>query len=110
MTMTMQAAQPGPLGSWVEAHTETCRDGHAYRLLINHRTAQLIELSAAEAEICAQLDAGLPPGDSDAVTGFLTELREQGFLASDLPPLPRRTVRLSGARLDLRADRRAECW
>jgi hypothetical protein len=102
VTMTMQAAHPGPLGSWVEAHTEACRDGRAYRLLINHRTAQLIELSAAEAEICAHLDAGLPPGDGDAAAGFVAELREEGFLASDPPPLPRPTVRFSGARLDLR--------
>jgi hypothetical protein len=100
--MTMQAAAPGPLGPWVEAHTETCRGGRAYRLLINHRTGQLIELSAAEAEICAHLDAGLPPGDSVAATGFVAELREQGFLASDPPSPPRRMVRLSGARLDLR--------
>ena len=102
MTMTTQAAAPGPLGPWVEAHTETCRDGRDYRVLVNHRTGQLIELSAAEAEICGQLNAGVATDDSDAVSGFLAELREEGFLASDPPPLPRRTVRFSGARLDLR--------
>jgi hypothetical protein len=102
VTMTMQAAGPGPLGPWVEAHTETCRGGRAYRVLVNHRTGQLIELSDAEAEICGQLGTGPAAADSDAVTCFLAELREQGFLASDPPPLPRRTLRLSGARLDLR--------
>ena len=102
MTMTMQPAAPGPLGPWVEAHTETCRGGGAYRVLVNHRTGQLIELSAAEAEICERLNECLAPSDSDVVREFLAELREQGFLASDPPPLPRRTVRLSGTRLDLR--------
>jgi hypothetical protein len=100
--MTTQAAAPGPLGPWVEAHTETCRGGSTYRVLVNHRTGQLIELSAAEAETCQQLGAGEAPGDSDDMQFFLAELRERGFLASDPPPLPRRTIRLSGARLDLR--------
>jgi hypothetical protein len=102
VTMTTQAAAPGPLGPWVEAHTETCRGGSTYRVLVNHRTGQLIELSAAEAETCQQLGAGEAPGDSDDMQFFLAELRERGFLASDPPPLPRRTIRLSGARLDLR--------
>jgi hypothetical protein len=101
VTMTMQAA-PGPLGSWVEAHTETCRGGRAYRVLVNHRTGQLIELSAAEAETCGQLAAGLPAGDGAATQVFLAELREQGFLASDPPQRPRRALQCSGARLDLR--------
>jgi len=102
VTMITQAAARGPLGPWVEAHTETCRGGSAYRVLVNHRTGQLIELSAAEAAICEQLGTGPAAADTDAVASFLAELREQGFLASDPPPLPRRTLRFSGARLDLR--------
>ncbi len=84
------------LGSWVEAHTEVCRGGRVYRVLVNHRTGQAIELSDAEAEICDQL--GTRP-----VTGaFAAELREQGFLAGEPPPPRRRAVEFSGARLEVR--------
>src|SRR5271168_2584334 len=109
MTMTgrtaADAAVPeatGLLGSWVEAHAEPCRGGRIYRVLVNHRTGQLIELSEAEAGICRQLDAGRVPDASATATGFVAELREQGFLASGPPPPPRRAVQLSGARLDVR--------
>jgi hypothetical protein len=109
MTMTTSmtsgetaAATPGPLGSWVETHAEPCRGGGTYRVLVNHRTGQLIELSDAEARMCRQLDAGRVPDASPATAAFTAELCEQGFLASDPPPPARRTVQLSGARLDLR--------
>ena len=75
MTMTAHSpagpavpAPPGPLGSWVEAHAEPCRGGRTYRVLVNHRTGQLIELSEAEAGICRQLDAGRVP-DASAAAG-----------------------------------------
>ena len=110
MTMTAHSpagpavpAPPGPLGSWVETHGEPCRGGRTYRVLVNHRTGQLIELSDTEAGICRQLDAGRVPDASPATAAFTAELREQGFLASDPPPpARRRTVQVSGARLDLR--------
>jgi hypothetical protein len=109
MTMTAQTAAvtavpaaPGPLGSWVEAHAEPCRGGRTYRVLVNHRTGQLLELSEAEAGICGQLDAGRRCDDSPAIAAFVAELQEQGFLASDPPPPPRRGVHVSGARLDAR--------
>jgi hypothetical protein len=102
MTTTMQAAAPGPLGPWVEAHTETVRGGREYRVLVNHQTGQLIELSAAEAEICAQLGSGSAVGERGATPDFIAELRAQGFLASDPPPRPGRGVQFSVARLDLR--------
>jgi hypothetical protein len=91
------------LGPWVEAHQEPCRGGRTYRLLVNHRTHQAIELTDREASICARLtaDGGLPD-DPDAAT-FLEQLREDGFLASNPPP-PSRPGRLtvSLSRLDLR--------
>jgi hypothetical protein len=109
MTMTAHSpvgsavpAPPGPLGSWVEAHAERCRGGRTYRVLVNHRTGQLIELSEAEAGICRQLDAGRVPDASAAAIAFVAELREQGFLATCPPPPPRHAVQLSGARLDVR--------
>jgi ABC-type amino acid transport substrate-binding protein len=109
MTMTARTvaatavlAPPGPLGSWVEAHAEPSRGGGTYRVLVNHRTGQLIELSEAEAGICQQLDAGRVPDASPATAAFTAELREQGFLATCPPPQARRTVQVSGARLDLR--------
>jgi hypothetical protein len=109
MTMTADSrvgpavpAPPGPLGSWVETHAEPCRGGGTYRVLINHRTGQLIELSDAEAGICRQLDAGRVPDASPPTAAFTAELREQGFLVSDPPPPTRRAVQLSGARLDMR--------
>ena len=102
MTMTVHAAAPGPLGAWVESHSEPCRDGRTYRLLVNHRTGRVIELSDTEAEICGRLRAGRTAGDGDAAGGFVAELRELGFLASDPPPPPGRAVQVSGARLDLR--------
>ena len=108
MTMTAYStagpavlASPGPLGSWVEAHAEPCRGG-TYRVLVNHRTGELIELSETEAGICRQLDAGRLRDASPAVVAFVAELQELGFLASDPPPPARRGVQLSGARLDLR--------
>jgi hypothetical protein len=103
MTMTAPPAAPvtpGPLGSWVEAHAELCRGGRRYRVLVNHRTSQVIELSDAEARTCRQLNAGHVPDTSSGA--FVTELREQGFLASDPPRPPRPAVQFSGARLDLR--------
>jgi|HubBroStandDraft_2_1064218.scaffolds.fasta_scaffold09293_1 hypothetical protein len=109
MTMTADSpagptapAAPGPLGSWVETHAEPSRGGRTYRVLVNHRTGQLIELSDAEAAICRQLDAGQVPDATPATAAFTAELLEQGFLASDPPPLARRAVQVSGARLDLR--------
>jgi hypothetical protein len=71
-------------------------------LLVNHRTGRVIELSDTEAEICGRLRAGRTAGDGDAAGGFVAELRELGFLASDPPPPPGRAVQVSGARLDLR--------
>src|SRR5580658_1552663 len=108
MTMTADSPAsrtppaPGPLGSWVETHAEPSRGGRTYRVLVNHRTGQLIELSDAEAAICRQLDAGQVPDATPATAAFTAELLEQGFLASDPPPLARRAVQVSGARLDLR--------
>ncbi len=92
----------GLLGSWVETHAEPCRGGRTYRVLVNYRTGQLIELSEAEAGICGQLDAGRVPDASPATSAFTAELREQGFLASDPPPPARRAVQVSGTRLDVR--------
>jgi hypothetical protein len=109
MTMTADStagpampASPGPLGSWVEAHAEPCRGGQTYRVLVNHRTGQLIELSETEAGICRQLDAGRLRVDAPAFVAFVAELREQGFLATCPPPPARRGVAVSGARLDVR--------
>jgi hypothetical protein len=87
------------LGPWVETHQEPCRGGRTYRLLVNHRTGQAMELSSAEAAICDGLAAGNGP---DAAT-FLEQLREGGFLAAS-PPAPARPDRLtvSLSRLDLR--------
>ena len=97
------AVRPGPLGPWVEAHAEPCRGGRTWRVLVNHRTSQVIELTDAEAQICQKLAAGQAPEASPATAAFAAELREQGFLTSD-PPMPtgRRTVRFSPARLELR--------
>jgi hypothetical protein len=112
MTMTLHAAAAlaGPvapdsgLGSWVEAHQEPCRGGRTYRLLVNHRTHQAMELTDAEARICAQLNTGGPGGDiTPAAAAFLAELREQGFLAGSPPPATgQRRVTVSLSRLDLR--------
>jgi len=109
MTMTgrtaADAAVPeatGLLGPWAEAHAERCRGGRIYRVLINHRTGQLLELSEAEAGICRQLDAGRVRDASPAAAAFVAELRELGFLASDPPPPAGRGVQASGARLDVR--------
>jgi len=108
MTMTRETAAvtagpaAEPLGSWVESHAEPCRGGRTYRVLVNHRTGQLLEVSEAEARICSQLDTGRLPDDSPATAAFIAELREQGFLASDPPPASRRGVQVSVARLDVR--------
>ena len=91
------------LGPWVEAHQEPCRGGRTYRLLVNHRTHQAIELTDREAGICARLtaDGGLPD-DPDAAA-FLEQLREGGFLASSPPPpSPPDRLTVSLFRLDLR--------
>jgi hypothetical protein len=94
---------PGPLGSWVEARSEPCRGGRTYRLLVNHRTHEALELSEAEARVCDQLAAGQAVSTDSAATAFVAELREQGFLAAEPPSRPRpRAVRASAARLDLR--------
>jgi hypothetical protein len=92
----------GLLGSWVEAHAEPCRGGRIYRLLVNHRTAQALELTDADAALCAHLANGAQPA-GPAVAALLHDLREQGFLACDPPPAaPHRPLRLSLSRLDLR--------
>jgi hypothetical protein len=99
------AASPArtPLGPWVEAHQEPCRGGRTYRLLVNHRTHQAIELTDREAGICARLTAGGGLPDDPDAAAFLEQLREGGFLASSPPP-PSRPDRLtvSLSRLDLR--------
>ena len=99
-------AAAGLLGSWVEAHEETCRGGRTYRVLVNHRTGQATELTGAEAALCDQLPSGAGGGRAggpDAAT-LLAGLREQGFLAASPPPPPsaRRRVEVSVSRLDLR--------
>ena len=102
-TTSGDTAAAGPLGSWVEAHAEPCRGGRTYRLLVNHRTCQVIELTETEAAICGQLAAGHALDTGPATALFVGELREQGFLASDPPPPPRRrAVQFSLARLELR--------
>jgi hypothetical protein len=96
----------GLLGSWVEAHEEPCRGNRAYRVLVNHRTGQAMELTGAEAALCAQLAAGSDQPASPEAAGLLEDLREQGFLAaSPPPPCPRRTLTASLSRLDLRWNR-----
>jgi len=91
----------GPLlGPWVEAHQEPCRGGRTYRLLVNHRTGQAMELSTAEAAICDGRAAGHGP---DAAV-FVEQLAEGGFLAASPPPPGRPgRVTVSLSRLDL-------CW
>jgi hypothetical protein len=111
--MTTSVCEPGGqagtspartlLGPWVETHQEPCRGGRTYRLLVNHRTHQAIELTDREAGLCAGLTAdGGPPGDPDAAT-LLEQLREGGFLASSPPPASRpKGLTVSLSRLDLR--------
>jgi hypothetical protein len=93
-----------PLGPWVETYQEPCRGGRTYRLLVNHRTHQAMELTGSEAAICAGLTAGGGLPDNPDTATFLEQLREGGFLASS-PPAPSRPNRLtvSLTRLDL-------CW
>jgi hypothetical protein len=94
---------PGPLGAWVEARSEPCRGGRTYRLLVNHRTHEALELSDSEARVCDQLAAGQALSTDPAAAAFVAELREQGFLAADPPSRPQpRAVQASAARLDLR--------
>jgi putative peptide zinc metalloprotease protein len=101
--MTIPDCPPGPLGSWVEPHSETCRDGRVYRLLVNHRTHRVIELTGAEANTCGLLNQGQSPDASPETAEFLAELHEQGFLGSDPPDQPgRASLNLSLAQLDLR--------
>jgi hypothetical protein len=74
-----------------------------YRLLVNHRTNEALELSDSEARMCGQLAAYQAVSTDPAATAFVTELREQGFLAADPPSRPhRRALQASAARLDLR--------
>ena len=98
------ATAPGLLGSWVEAHEETCRGGRTYRVLVNHRTGQATELTTAEAALCDQLAGGGGQAASPDAATLLEDLREQGFLAASPPPPPsaRRRVGVSVSRLDLR--------
>jgi hypothetical protein len=108
---TVAAAGSGPapqnqfpsLGSWVELHQEPCRGGRSYQLLVNHRTQQAISLTAGEADLCHQLQAGAGPEESDpAVGAFVQELTEEGFLAGRPPPAgPGRQVTASAAALDV---------
>jgi hypothetical protein len=101
--MSIPNYPPGPLGSWVEPHSETSRDGRVYRLLVNHRTHQVIELTEAEARTCGLLNQGESPDITPETAEFLAELHEQGFLRSDPPNRPGRSVlSLSLAQLDLR--------
>jgi putative peptide zinc metalloprotease protein len=94
---------PGPLGSWVEPHSEPCRGGRSYRLLVNHRTHQALDLTDGEAGVCDQLTAGRALSADPATTAFVADLREQGFLAAEPPsPARRRALQASAARLDLR--------
>jgi hypothetical protein len=96
------SACSGPLGSWVEAHAEPCRGGRVYRLLVNHRTRQVIELTETEARVCSQLNTGQALDSSPATASFAEVLREQGFLATNPPPPARHRLQVSGARLDVR--------
>jgi hypothetical protein len=91
------------LGSWTELHQEPCRGGRCYQLLVNHRTGQAFNLTAAEADLCHQLQAGHGPGQPDpAAEAFLQELASEGFLASHPPPAqPGRRVTASAAALDV---------
>jgi hypothetical protein len=95
--------RPGMLGSWTEFHQEASRGGHAYRLLVNHRTQQAIDLSAAEAHICRQLGADEHVDNAGpSARAFLRELRDEGFLASNPPPAePGRRVTASLAAMDV---------
>ncbi|MGH3843698.1 MAG: hypothetical protein ACRDS0_19965 [Pseudonocardiaceae bacterium] len=103
MTGAGAVVAAGPLGLWVEANAEPCRGGRTWRVLVNHRTCQVIELSDAEAGICGRLAADRALDASPATVTFVAELRELGFLASDPPPPPaRRALQFSGARLELR--------
>src|SRR5215472_6616269 len=92
-----------PLGAWVEFHQEPCRSGRTYQILVNHRTHVALDLSAAEAGLCQQLGAGGQVEITDpAVSAFLSELRDEGFLASSPPPAkPGRRLTASLAALDV---------
>jgi hypothetical protein len=93
----------GPLGSWVEFHQEPCRSGRTYQILVNHRTHVAVDLTAAEAGICQQLGTGGRADTTDpAISAFLSELREEGFLAATPPPAnPGRRLTASLAALDV---------
>ena len=91
------------LGPWVETHQEPCRGGRTYRLLVNHRTHQAMELADNEAAICAEAAAGGGLPHSPGAATFLEQLREGGFLAASPPPLSRpNRLTVSLSRLDLR--------
>jgi hypothetical protein len=99
-TTERESASPAAtlLGLWVEEREEPGRFG-SYRVLVNHRTHQAVELNSQEAAICAGSSAACGPADAS----FLAQLGEGGFLASAPPPAAkphRLTVSLS--RLDLR--------
>src|SRR5262245_22206164 len=108
-TLATADSRPAPdgrrphLGSWTELHQEPCRGGRSYQLLANHRTRQAINLTAAEADLCHQLQAGHWPGQPDpAIHAFIQELASEGFLASNPPPTrPSRRVTASAAALDV---------
>jgi hypothetical protein len=108
-TVAAAGTRPAPqiqfpdLGSWVELHQEPCRGGRSYQLLVNHRTGQAIGLTAAEADLCGQLQAGRRPGQSDpAADAFVRELAGEGFLASNPPPArPGRRLTASAAALEV---------
>jgi len=92
-----------PLGAWVEFHQEPCRSGRTYQILVNHRTHVALDLSASEAGLCQQLGTGGRVETTDpAVSAFLSELREEGFLASSPPPAkPGRRLTASLSALDV---------
>jgi hypothetical protein len=97
---TLPAA--GLLGSWVETREEPCRGGRTYRVLVNHRTAQAMELTDAEAAFCAELADGGQPA-SPAAAALLQDLSGRGFLASNPPQRARQhRLTLSLSRLDVR--------
>jgi hypothetical protein len=108
-TLAIAGSRPAPhgrpprLGSWAELHQEPCRGGRSCWLLVNHRTQQAIGLTAAEAGIFQQLQAGRLEEPDPAAGAFLQELAEDGFLASSPPPAqPGRRVTASAAALDVR--------
>lgn len=67
------------LGPWVELHTETGRQGHDYRLVVNRRDGHAIQLDADEMAFCRRLDgATVAPSDARTVD-LVDELWRTGF-------------------------------